>query len=97
VKPANQEIGAEEEFVREGLAVIRRPEGALSRAELIARLDDAEKKYAALLAEAARKDEAQRGELEVAAQKVVDLEGAVSKKSEEVGVLELKVKKALGL
>jgi chromosome segregation ATPase len=34
--------------------------------------------------------------LEAAAQKVVDLEGAVSKKAEEVSVLELKVKKAKG-
>ncbi len=73
-----------------------RPEGALSRAELIAKLDDAERKYAELLAEAAKKDEQARSELEAASQKVVDLEGAVSSKAEEVSMLELKVKKAKG-
>ena len=75
---------------------LSRPEGALSRAELIAKLDDAERKYAALLAETAKRDDAQRTELEAAAQKVVDLEGDVGKKGEEVAVLELKVKKAKG-
>jgi len=75
---------------------LSRPEGALSRAELIAKLDDAERKYSELLAETAKKEEAARSELEAASKKVVDLEGAVSSKGEEIAVLELKVKKAKG-
>ena len=73
-----------------------RPEGSLSRAELIRKLDDAEKKYAELLSETAKKDEAQRTELESASAKVADLEGQVGKTSDEVKILELKVKKAKG-
>ena len=72
---------------------LARPEGNLSRAELIRKLDDAEAKYSSLLAENAKQDEAQRGELETAAAKVADLEGQVGSKVDEVKVLELKVKK----
>lgn len=75
---------------------LARPEGSLSRAELIRKLDDAEAKYSALLAESAKKDEAARTELETASAKVADLEGRVTKKEDEVKVLELKVKKAKG-
>ncbi|GDX82192.1 hypothetical protein LBMAG42_40030 [Deltaproteobacteria bacterium] len=75
---------------------LARPEGSMSRAELIRKLDDAEQKYAALLAENAKQDEAQRSELESASAKVADLEGQVGKKGDEVKVLELKVKKAKG-
>lgn len=75
---------------------LARPEGNLSRAELIRKLDDAEAKYSSLLAENAKQDEAQRGELETAAAKVADLEGQVGSKVDEVKVLELKVKKAKG-
>ncbi len=75
---------------------LARPEGSLSRAELIRKLDDAEAKYSALLAESAKKDEASRSELETASAKVADLEGQVTKKEDEVKVLELKVKKAKG-
>lgn len=73
-----------------------RPEGSLSRAELIRKLDESEKKYSELLAESAKKDEAQRSELESASAKVSDLEGQVGKKADEVKILELKVKKAKG-
>lgn len=75
---------------------LARPEGSLSRAELIRKLDEAEAKYSALLAESAKKDEAARTELESASAKVADLEGRVTKKEDEVKVLELKVKKAKG-
>jgi predicted nucleic acid-binding Zn-ribbon protein len=70
-----------------------RPEGSLSRAELIAKLDEAEKRYADMLAENARKEEIQKSEFDQATAKVSDLEGQVSKKQDEVKLLELKVKK----
>lgn len=70
-----------------------RPEGELSRPQLIARLDEAEKRYADLLAEKAKQEELSRDEFEKASAKVVDLEGQVSKKQDEVKVLELKVKR----
>lgn len=73
--------------------VMSRPEGSLSRAELIAKLDEAEKKYADLLAESQKQDAAHKGEIETAQAKVTDLQGQVDKKAEEVKVLELKVKK----
>lgn len=72
---------------------LSRPEGELTRAQLISKLDDAEKKYADLLAEGAKKEEVHRTEFEAATAKVVGLEGEVSKKQDEVKVLELKVKK----
>lgn len=75
---------------------LARAEGSLSRAELIRQLDAAEAKYAALLAETAKADEAQRTELESANAKVTTLEGDVAKKADEVALLELKVKKAKG-
>lgn len=73
--------------------VMARPEGELSRAELIAKLDEAEKKYSELLAESQKKDAASKTEFETAQLKVTDLEAQVKKKEEEVKVLELKVKK----
>jgi len=73
-----------------------RAEGDLSRAELIRQIDAAEAKYAALLSETAKMDDAQRSELESATAKVTTLEGNVSTKADEVKVLELKVKKAKG-
>jgi DNA repair exonuclease SbcCD ATPase subunit len=75
---------------------LARAEGNLSRAELIRQLDAAEAKYAALLLETAKKDEAQRSELESATARVTSLETDVAKKADEVQVLELKVKKAKG-
>lgn len=74
--------------------LMSRPEGDLSRAELIRKLDDAEKAYADLLAEQGRKDEDQKGQIEVANKKVTDLQDAVTKKEEEVKVLTLKAKKS---
>lgn len=74
--------------------LMSRPEGDLSRAELISKLEASERAYAELLAEQGRKDEAQKTEIEAATKKVTDLESAVSKKEEEVKVLELKAKKS---
>lgn len=73
-----------------------RPEGELSRAELIGKLDASERAYAQLLAETAKKEEAQQGEITAATQKVGELQGAVKSKEEEVKLLELKVKKSQG-
>jgi len=60
--------------------IMSRPEGELSRAELIAKLDASERAYAQLLAEAAKKEEAQQTEIDSATKKVTDLEGAVTSK-----------------
>lgn len=74
--------------------LMSRPEGDLSRAELIAKLDASEKAYAELLAENGKKEEAAKGEIEAATKRVGDLQGAVTKKEEEIKVLELKAKKS---
>ncbi len=76
--------------------LMNRPEGELSRAELIARLDASEKAYSELLAEKAKREEAAKTEYEAANQKVGDLQTEVEKKQEEMKVLEAKVKKSNG-
>jgi predicted nucleic acid-binding Zn-ribbon protein len=76
--------------------LLDRPEGELSRAELISRLDSSEKAYAELLAEKAKHEEDAKGEVEAANQKVGDLQSQVEKKQEEMAVLEAKVKKSAG-
>ena len=73
-----------------------RPEGNMSRAELIARLDASERAYAELLAEKAKREEAAKSEVQAASDKVVDLQGQVDKKADDVKVLEAKVKKSNG-
>lgn len=75
---------------------LSRPEGELSRAELIAKLDSAEAAYAQLLAENAKKEEVAQGEITAVTQKVTDLETQVSAKQDEIKVLELKAKKSAG-
>lgn len=76
--------------------LMSRPEGDLSRSELISRLDASEKAYAELLAEKAKREEAAKTEMDAATQKVGDLQGAVEKKQEEIKVLEAKAKKSAG-
>jgi hypothetical protein len=76
--------------------IMSRPEGELSRAELIAKLDASERAYAQLLAETAKKEESQQTEIDSANKKVTDLEGKVTNKQEEIKLLELKVKKSQG-
>ncbi len=76
--------------------LLDRPEGELSRAELISRLDASEKAYAELLAEKAKREEAAKTEVEAANQKVGDLQGQVDKKQDDIKVLEAKVKKSNG-
>ncbi len=76
--------------------VLSRPEGELSRVELIAKLDASDRAYAQLLAENATKQEAARTEVTQATQKVTDLETQVSAKQDEIVVLELKAKKSAG-
>lgn len=76
--------------------MMSRPEGELSRAELIAKLDASERAYAQLLADTSRKEETQQSEIVAANQKVTDLSTAVKGKEEEVKLLELKVKKSQG-
>lgn len=76
--------------------VLSRPEGELSRAELIAKLDSSDRAYAQLLAENAKKQEAAQTEVTEATKKVTDLEGQVSAKQDEITVLELKSKKSAG-
>lgn len=74
--------------------ILSRPEGDLSRAELIAKLDSAEKAYADLLAEKGRREEQAQTEIAAAGKKVEDLQSAVTKKEEEIKVLEAKAKKS---
>ena len=76
--------------------ILSRPEGELSRAELIEKLDKSEAAYAQLLAESASKQEAAQSEITVATQKVTDLESQVTAKQDEIKVLELKAKKSAG-
>jgi hypothetical protein len=76
--------------------ILSRPEGELSRAQLIEKLDAAEAAYAQLLAENAKKQEEAQNEITVAAKKVTDLEGQVKSKQDEIAVLELKAKKSAG-
>lgn len=76
--------------------ILSRPEGELSRAELIAKLDASEAAYATLLAENAKKQEEAQNEVTVATKKVTDLETQVSAKQDEIKVLELKAKKSAG-
>ncbi len=76
--------------------ILSRPEGELTRAELIAKLDASEAAYAQLLAENATKQEAAQNEITVATKKVTDLETQVSAKQDEIKVLELKAKKSAG-
>jgi predicted nucleic acid-binding Zn-ribbon protein len=73
-----------------------RPEGELSRAQLIAKLDEAEKKYAEMLAQSQQQQAAAQDEIAAAGQKVTDLETQVTAKQDEIKVLELKVKKSQG-
>lgn len=76
--------------------ILSRPEGELSRAELIAKLDASEAAYAQLLAESAQKQETANNEITVATKKVTDLESQVTAKQDEIKVLELKAKKSAG-
>ncbi|MDP2305264.1 MAG: hypothetical protein Q8P18_04475 [Pseudomonadota bacterium] len=76
--------------------VLSRPEGELSRAELIAKLDASDRAYAQLLAENAKKQEAAQTEVTEATKKVTDLQGLVTSKQDEITVLELKSKKSAG-
>jgi hypothetical protein len=76
--------------------ILSRPEGEFSRAELIEKLDAAQKQYADLLAEQAKKDESHQTEIAAANSKVTDLQGQVSAKQDEVKMLELKAKKSAG-
>jgi len=74
--------------------IFKRPEGELSRAELIAKLDASQKAYEELLKEQGQKEEQAKTELTAANKKVDDLQGQVTKKEEEVKVLALKAKKS---
>lgn len=74
--------------------ILSRPEGDLSRAELISKLDAAEKAYQDLLGEKNAKEEAAQTEIAAANQKVGDLQGSIAKKEEEIKVLEAKAKKS---
>lgn len=76
--------------------VLSRPEGELSRAELIAKLDASDRAYAQLLAENAKKQESAQTEVAEATKKVTDLEGQVTSKQDEITVLEIKSKKSAG-
>ena len=76
--------------------MLSRPEGELSRAELIKKLDDSEAAYARLLEENSKKQEVAQNEITVATKKVVDLESQVTKKQDEITVLEVKAKKSAG-
>jgi hypothetical protein len=76
--------------------ILSRPEGELTRAELIDKLDKSEAAYAQLLAEMSVKQEAAQSEITVATKKVTDLETQVSAKQDEIKVLELKAKKSAG-
>ena len=76
--------------------VFERPEGELSRAELIAKLDSSEAAYATLLAEGMKKEQVQQTEIDAAGKKVTDLQTQVTTKQDELKVLELKVKKSQG-
>lgn len=76
--------------------MLSRPEGELSRAELIAKLDSSDRAYAQLLAENATKQEAAQTEVTEATKKVTDLQSQVSVKQDEITVLELKAKKSAG-
>jgi hypothetical protein len=73
-----------------------RPEGELSRAELIAKLDEAERRYAELLAQSQQQQAVAQDEISAAGAKVTDLETKVTAKQDEIKVLELKVKKSQG-
>jgi hypothetical protein len=73
-----------------------RPEGELSRAELIARLDEAEKRFAELLAQSQQQQAEAQDEITAAGAKVTDLETKVTAKQDEIKLLELKVKKSQG-
>lgn len=76
--------------------LMSRPEGDLSRAELIAKLDAAEQAYAKLLAEQSEKDAKSKDEMTAATKKVDDLQTQVTAKEQEIKVLELKAKKSAG-
>jgi hypothetical protein len=73
-----------------------RPEGDLSRAELIGKLDEAAKQYSDLATQSKQQAETAEGELTVATQKVTDLETKIGSAESEIKVLELKVKKGQG-
>lgn len=72
----------------------QRPEGDLSRADLLAKLEQTEKAYQDLLTETAKVDDQQKAELAVATEKVTGLQGDISKKEEELRILEEKAKKS---
>lgn len=74
--------------------ILSRPEGDLSRAELISKLDAAEKAYADLLAEKGRREEQAQTEIAAASKRVEDLQSDITEKEEEVKVLQAKAKKS---
>ncbi len=76
-----------------------RPEGDLSRAQLIAKLDDAQKQRADVATQLEAKSAevvATTTKLQEAGERVTTLEGQVENKEGEIKVLELKVKKSAG-
>ncbi len=86
------------EYMEDPVAMSR-PEGSLSRAQLIARLDAAEKARAEIEGQLATKsEEATQAStaLQEAGQKVTVLETKVSDTEGEIKILELKVKKSQG-
>jgi hypothetical protein len=76
--------------------ILSRPEGELSRAELIGKLDASDRAYTQLLAENAKKQEVAQTEMSEATKKVTDLQTQVGAKQDEIKVLELKAKKSAG-
>jgi predicted nucleic acid-binding Zn-ribbon protein len=76
--------------------VMSSPEADFSRAELIAKLDAEEKAYQDLVDKTSKLDSDQKQQLTQASAKVVDLQGAVAKKEEEVALIQAKLKKTEG-
>jgi predicted nucleic acid-binding Zn-ribbon protein len=76
--------------------VMASPEADFSRAELIAKLDAQEKAYQELLDKSSKLDTDQKAQLTQAATKVVDLQGSIAKKEEEIALAQAKLKKTAG-
>lgn len=76
--------------------IMASPEADFSRAELIAKLDAQEKAYQELLERSTKLDSDQKQQLTAASTKVVDLEGAVAARLQEIEVIKTKLKKSEG-
>lgn len=76
--------------------IMASPQADFSRAELIAKLDAQEKAYQELLDKTSKLDTEQKQQLSQASTKVVDLEGSIAKKQEEIAVIQAKLKKTEG-